>query len=204
MPNMRRLQQVDWTTTDPIAFFNTCFEEATDAGIFRPEAFVLSTAGADGHPHGRYLLLKSADKQGFTFFTNYRSRKGEELEQNPYAALTFYWREMEMQVRVEGKVEKLDVEESDAYFRTRPRASQIGAWTSMQDNVLENREELDTAFERLTREYDGKEIPRPPHWGGYRCSPSVIEFWQEHPNRLHDRIECIRNDSGWEFHRLSP
>jgi pyridoxamine 5'-phosphate oxidase len=189
---------------DPIAFFGEWFEEAKESGLFLPESACLATASPDGVPSGRMVLLKAVDERGFVFYTNYESRKGEELAANPKASLVFYWGVLERQVRVEGTVEKVSTEESEAYFSTRPRGSQIGAWASDQSRPLESREALERRFEEHEARFRGEGVPLPPYWGGYRLRPDWIEFWQGRANRLHDRLAYGRSDTGWTVTRLSP
>jgi pyridoxamine 5'-phosphate oxidase len=189
---------------DPIAMFRTWFDEARDAGIFLPERVAIATATADGAPSVRMMLLKGVDERGFVFYTNYESRKGSELEQNPRAALCFHWPILERQVRVEGGVERITPEESEAYFHTRARGSQLGAWASEQSRELPNREELERNFEEHKVKFRGGEVPLPPFWGGYRIQPDRIEFWQGRLNRLHDRLLYTRSSDGWGIRRLNP
>ena len=190
---------------DPIDQFRRWFAEAQAAQIREPNAMTLATATPDGIPSARVVLLKGFDDRGFVFFTNYQSRKGEELEENPHAALVFYWGELERQVRITGTVTKTSREESEAYFASRPVPAQIGAWVSEQSSVIANRKILEDQYTALAQWYEGQEIPAPPHWGGYRVSPETIEFWQGRPSRLHDRILFTRIDeSKWEIERLSP
>jgi pyridoxamine 5'-phosphate oxidase len=189
---------------DPIERFQEWFREAEQAGVEVPEAMTLATAGVDGVPSARIVLLKGADDEGFVFYSGYVSRKAGELEQNPRAALVFYWRPLGKQVRVEGPVERVSEGESAAYFATRPRGSQLAAWASQQSQPLESREELERRYAELEREYDGREVPRPPHWGGFRLQPDAIEFWEHRENRLHDRFRYARAREGWTTELLSP
>jgi pyridoxamine 5'-phosphate oxidase len=190
---------------DPLDQFRRWFAEAQAAQIREPNAMTLATATPDGIPSARVVLLKGFDDRGFVFFTNYQSRKGEELEENPHAALVFYWGELERQVRITGTVTKTPREESEAYFASRPVPAQIGAWVSEQSSVIANRKILEDQYTALAQWYEGQEIPAPPHWGGYLVSPETIEFWQGRPSRLHDRILFTRIDeSKWEIERLSP
>ncbi len=183
-------------TSDPLDQFRAWFEEAGT------DAVALATATADGAPSARMVLLKEADERGFAFFTNYESRKGRELAENPRGALLFHWLELGRQVRVEGPVERVRREESEAYFGTRPRGAQIAAWASRQSERVASRAELDAAFAEMERTYaDG--VPLPPHWGGYRLKPESYEFWQHQDNRFHDRFR-YRWDGGWSIERLSP
>ena len=189
---------------DPLAQFARWFDEALAAGLPEPNAMTLATATLDGRPSARVVLLKGFDARGFVFFTNRHSRKGRELAANPYAALAFFWPELERQVRVEGAVAPTGDEESDAYFASRPLASRLGAWASSQSEVIAGREVLDRAVEELAARFGG-EVPRPPHWGGYRLSPEAVEFWQGRPSRLHDRLRYARRpDGGWRRERLAP
>jgi pyridoxamine 5'-phosphate oxidase len=164
----------------------------------------LATADAEGAPSARMVLLKGAGEDGFVFYTGYGSRKSEELEQNPSAALVFYWRPLGRQVRVEGSVERVSEAESAEYFATRPRGSQLAAWASRQSRPLGSREELERRYAELEREYEDRDVPLPPHWGGYRLDPEAIEFWEHRENRLHDRIRYTRAREGWKVERLSP
>jgi pyridoxamine 5'-phosphate oxidase len=190
---------------DPIAQFTLWFAEAQLAQVPEPNAMTLATATPDGRPSARVVLLKAVDSRGFAFFSDYRSRKGAELDANPRAALAFWWEPLERQVRIEGRVERVSREESAAYFATRPRDSRLGAWTSRQSSVLQDRESLESALAETARRFDGKdEVPLPEHWGGYRVIPETIEFWQGRASRLHDRIVYARDESGWTRRRLSP
>lgn len=189
---------------DPIPMFRTWFDDARGAGIFLPERVALATATTDGAPSVRMMLLKGVDERGFVFYTNYGSRKGDELEQNPRAALCFHWPVLERQVRVEGPVARLTSEESEAYFRTRPRGSRIGAWASEQSRELSNREALERRFKEHDARFRGGDVPLPPFWGGYRVRPERIEFWQGRANRLHDRLLYTRSSGGWKIRRLNP
>jgi pyridoxamine 5'-phosphate oxidase len=189
---------------EPLEQFEHWFAEAKRAGVEVPEAMTLATADGEGAPSARMVLLKGAGEDGFVFYTGYGSRKSEELNQNPRAALVFYWRTLGRQVRVEGSVERVPEAESAAYFATRPRGSQLAAWASHQSLPLASREELDRRYAELEREYEDREIPLPPHWGGYRLRPEAIEFWEHRENRLHDRIRYTRAREGWKVERLSP
>ena len=189
---------------DPFQQFTRWWNEAVNSEIDEVNAMMLSTSTKDGKPSARIVLLKDFDESGFVFFTNYDSNKGKELAENPFAALTFFWKEIERQVRIEGTVEKVDASESDTYFFSRPEGSRIGAWASPQSNVIENRAVLEKNVARYTNEFQNS-IPRPPHWGGYRVMPLKIEFWQGRSNRLHDRILYTKTVKGsWKADRLAP
>ncbi len=191
---------------DPFQQFTIWYDEAVAAGLPEPEAMTLSTATLEGQPSARIVLLRGYDERGFCFFSNYSSQKGQELAANPYAAVTFHWVELERQVRIAGRVEKVTEAESDAYFQSRPSQSRIGAWSSPQSNVISSRDALEELFKKYQEQYlDETAIPRPEHWGGYRVIPKRIEFWQGRPNRLHDRLRFIRIDQGpWTLQRLAP
>jgi pyridoxamine 5'-phosphate oxidase len=191
--------------TSPFCLFEAWFREALASFPHDATAMTLATASADGRPSARMVLLKSFDERGFVFFTSYESRKGRELAQNPWAALVFHWADRERQVRIEGRVERVEAEESDAYFKSRPRGSQLGAWASAQSRVLPGREALERRLAEVTAEHAGREVPRPPYWGGYRLSPVAIELWQGRPDRLHDRLRFrLGEDGRWIGERLSP
>lgn len=191
--------------SDPIKQFQLWFDEAVAAKLPMPEAMTLATVTPDSRPAARMVLLKQVDGYGFVFFTNYRSSKAQQLEINPYAALVFYWPQFERQVRVEGKVSKTSAEESTAYFRTRPRESQIGAWASPQSEVIVTREVLEQQARHLEERYEDREIDRPEYWGGYRLRPDRIEFWKGRIGRLHDRILYeLQPDDSWTIKRLAP
>lgn len=203
-PDQAHRLSEDGAPEDPSVLFRLWMEEAESSGVAYPNAMVLATATPKGEPSARVVLLKEADLRGFTFYTNYLSRKGEELEANARASLVFYWRESGRQVRVEGVVERTSQSESEAYFATRPKESQIGAWASPQSSVLANREELEQNFERTRRRFGEAQVPLPPQWGGYRVKPETIEFWQEREHRLHDRLRYRRKGGAWTIERLSP
>jgi pyridoxamine 5'-phosphate oxidase len=190
---------------DPIEQFRRWFDEALAANLYEPNAMTLATATRDGRPSARVVLLKGFDERGFVFYTNYEGRKARELEENPHCALVFYWGELERQVRVEGCAGRVIKEESDAYYESRPRGSRLGAWASAQSHPVENREALEERLRGLEAEYEGREVPRPPFWGGYRVEPESVEFWQGRENRLHDRLLYRRQDGGgWRVERLQP
>ncbi|MEO1005683.1 MAG: pyridoxamine 5'-phosphate oxidase [Cyanobacteria bacterium J06638_38] len=193
--------------SDPIQQFGLWFQQALNADLIEPNAMTLATANADGKPSARIVLLKGFSEAGFVFYTNYESQKGQELIANPYAALVFLWDKLERQVRVEGSVVKLSTTESAEYFHSRPKASQLGAWTSDQSRVIPNREVLEQKLANLTEQYndDAQVVPLPEHWGGFRVIPNRIEFWQGRPSRLHDRLVYDRQaDDNWTINRLAP
>ena len=189
---------------DPIRQFERWFADALSAQVLEPNAMTLATATRDGSPSARIVLLKGVDAHGFTFFTDYRSRKGAELTENPLAALTFLWKEIERQVRIAGAVSRVSSAESEAYFRSRPPGSRLGAWASHQSAVIASREALEERLRDVTRQFPTDDIPLPPHWGGFRVVPDEVEFWQGRPSRLHDRLRYHREPSGWRIERLSP
>ncbi|MEQ1642971.1 MAG: pyridoxamine 5'-phosphate oxidase [Pyrinomonadaceae bacterium] len=190
---------------DPFVQFGLWMDEAIAAEVPEPTAMCLSTASKDGRPSSRMVLLKGFDQDGFVFYTNYNSHKGRELAENPYAALTFFWPELERQVRIAGSTSKVSAEESDQYFSSRPYTSRLGAWASDQSEPIESKTVLVTKAAKLAITYATGSVPRPPHWGGYRVVPDTIEFWQGRPSRLHDRIVFERTDSdNWSITRLSP
>jgi pyridoxamine 5'-phosphate oxidase len=189
---------------EPLPLFRRWFNEAEKAGIFLPESMALATATPDGKPSVRFVLLKGYGDGGFVFFTNYGSRKASELEANPEATLIFHWAILQRQVRLEGAAERISPEDSEAYFHSRPRGSQIGAWASAQSEPLPSRRELEDRVKKYESEFRGKDIPLPPFWGGYRLKPRSIEFWQGRASRLHDRIKFVREGGGWKRIRLYP
>ena len=192
--------------TDPWALFRRWLSEALASGMHEPNAMVVATVSASGRPSARTVLLKGFDETGFRFFTNRASRKGRDLAEHPGCALLFGWHPVERQVRVEGTATPLPEDEVEAYFRLRPRGAQIGAWASLQSEEVSSRRHLDQAYEAYEREFEGRDVPVPPTWGGYRVHPELFEFWQGRAGRLHDRIEFLRTDDGegWARHRLAP
>lgn len=189
---------------DPLELFAEWFKVAGESNIILPEAMTLATATADGRPSARMVLLKGADEGGFTFFTNYGSRKATEVDANPHAALVFHWEILHRQVRIEGTVKKISAEDSAAYFETRDRSSQLGAWASKQSSVVSSREQLGIAMAEMEAKFDGMEVPLPSFWGGYRLEPERIEFWQGRASRLHDRLVFVRDGDTWRAERLYP
>jgi len=206
VPNNIALEGLDEKTIDrdPIKQFQIWFDEAVAAKLPMPEAMTLATATPDGKPSARMVLLKQVDHDGFVFFTNYNSAKAEQLDANPYAALVFYWSQLDRQVRVEGSVVKTSAQESREYFRTRPRESQIGAWASTQSQAISSREVLEQRAHELEELYRERDVDCPEHWGGYRLKPERIEFWKSRIGRLHDRILYQRDSGGWTITRLAP
>ena len=190
---------------DPITQFRVWFEAARAAQLREPNAMTLATATPDGAPSARIVLLKGVDERGFVFYTDFRSRKGAELEANPRAALVFHWGELERQVRVTGGVARVSRDESEAYFATRPLGSRVGAWASHQSSVIGGRAELERLEAAVASRFTGPDVPLPPHWGGFRVTPESVEFWQGRPSRLHDRLRYVRAEGGgWQVERLSP
>lgn len=198
-----RFDEAD-AAADPVEQFTRWFDEALKAELPEPNAMTVATVDRSGRPSARIILIKAFDARGFVFYTNYASRKGRELAENPHAALLFHWVELERQVRIEGVIEKVDAADSDAYFRERPLGSRHGAWASTQSAVLPDRETLEQKVAQIATEM-GDDPPRPPHWGGYRLVPDRFEFWQGRPSRLHDRLQYVPQGQGlWRIERLSP
>jgi pyridoxamine 5'-phosphate oxidase len=190
---------------NPVRQFEKWFGEALQSEVLEPNAMNLSTVNADGKPSARIVLLKGLENNRFAFYTNYQSKKGKELDNNPACALTFFWPELERQVRVEGVASRVDAAASDVYFKSRPRASQIGAWASPQSILVENRSILEQRFREIEKRFEGQPVlPRPHQWGGYEIEPFQIEFWQGGPGRLHDRIQYVKADGVWNIYRLAP
>ena len=194
---------------DPFEQFSLWFDQALEADVAEPNAMTLATATAEGKPSARVVLLKGFDQRGFAFYTNYQSRKGQELAANPWAALVFWWEPLERQVRIEGHTERIEAEESDQYFGRRPRGSRLGAWASPQSQPIASRETLERSLEEIKTQYsDRMDVPRPAHWGGYRLRPTVFEFWQGRPSRLHDRLRYRLQgeapDVRWHLERIAP
>ncbi|WP_165570471.1 pyridoxamine 5'-phosphate oxidase [Aeromicrobium sp. IC_218] len=189
---------------DPVALFQRWLDEAMTAGVPEPNAMSVATATPDGVPSARVVLLKDFDERGAVFFTRYTSRKGEELERNPRAAAVMLWHPLQRQVRIEGRVERLEAEASDAYFASRPRGAQVGAVASPQSHVLAGRDELERLVADAERTFEGREVPRPGDWGGYRIALERVEFWQGRESRLHDRLVFTPGDGGWDRVRLAP
>jgi len=188
----------------PTDMFRTWFEKIENSDSNETNAMTLATASKKGEPTSRIVLLKDYDEKGFVFYTNYDSEKGNQIEQNPYGSLTFYWNELERQVRIRGKIRKISREKSKIYFKSRPRLSQISVLASNQSNILENRMVLEKRFSDLEKKYENKEIPCPEYWGGYRLEHRKIEFWQGRRDRLHDRFVYIKHGTTWQTERLSP
>lgn len=202
-----QLQGLSETDADrnPFKQFQVWFDQALAAQLPEPNAMTVATVTKSGKPRARIVLLKNFDERGFVFYTNYHSHKGQELADNPQAAIAFWWAELERQVRIEGRVLKVSDRESDEYFHSRPFNSRLGAWASEQSQVIESREVLEQSLQDLKTKYENQDIPRPPHWGGFRVIPTAIEFWQGRPSRLHDRLlYSLLDDGSWQIERLSP
>lgn len=189
---------------NPINQFEKWWQQAVDSKIEEPNAMTLATSTSEGSPSARTVLLKNFTNEGFVFFSNYESHKAMQIEQNPFVALLFFWKEMERQVRIEGSIHKVSAEESDHYFASRPRESRIGAWSSPQSKVIENREFLQQNVAKYNTQFDTENIPRPEFWGGYIVIPTMIEYWQGRPGRLHDRIQYTSSNNEWIIKRLAP
>lgn len=200
---MRSLTEND-VNSNPFAQFRHWWDEAINSEITEVNAMTLATVTPEGRPSARIVLLKGFDENGFVFFTNYQSRKGKELEENPHGALVFFWKELERQVRIEGGIEKVSDAESDAYYHSRPAGSQIGAWASPQSDVIADRSVIENNYKSLEEKFSSAEIPRPGYWGGYLLRPSMIEFWQGRSSRLHDRIVYSLENNDWKISRLAP
>jgi pyridoxamine 5'-phosphate oxidase len=189
---------------DPIRQFQQWWNEAIMSNIEEPNAMTLATSNKKGNPSARIVLLKGLSNDGFVFFTNYKSRKGNELKENPYASLLFFWKELERQVRIEGTITKTNEEKSTDYFLSRPALSKISAWSSPQSSVIQSRDDLEKNVIKYQQQFSNGEIPRPPHWGGYIVKPALIEFWQGRPSRLHDRLQYTLSNDKWIIERLAP
>jgi pyridoxamine 5'-phosphate oxidase len=189
---------------DPIAQFRAWLDQAKAAGIRYPEAMALATSDPDGRPSVRHVLMRGLDERGLVFFTNYGSRKARQIEQNASGAAVFLWRELDRQVSLTGPIERTSAQESEAYFRTRPREARLGAWASRQSEVVGSREVLEQRYARMERRFAGREVPLPQHWGGYRLQPATVEFWKGRRHRLHDRFRYRRSGTGWLIERLYP
>jgi pyridoxamine 5'-phosphate oxidase len=189
---------------DPFVRFGEWFARAQNSGFVEPNAMTVATADTNGRPSARTILLRGWDPGGFTFYTNYESRKGSEIAANPHAALLFFWDKLSRQIRIEGPIEKIASEESDAYYRSRPRGHRLGAWVSAQSRLIDSRDELEAKMTEIESRYPGDDVPRPPYWGGYRVRPERFEFWEGRPNRLHDRFVYRRDGELWVVERLAP
>ena len=200
---LKSLSESD-VSNNPFTQFGVWWNEAIQANLEEVNAMTLSTVSKDARPSSRIMLLKGYDEKGFVFFTNYESNKGKNIADNPYVSLLFFWKELERQVRIEGSIEKLETEYNDEYFNSRPVGSRIGAWASKQSRAIESRAVLEADYKEFANQFDGIEVPRPDHWGGYRVVPNKIEFWQGRSNRLHDRIVYELDNAAWRIKRLSP
>jgi pyridoxamine 5'-phosphate oxidase len=189
---------------DPIVQWHRWYDEAVAAEVVEPNAMTLATVDPDGVPDGRVLLVRGVDERGLSFFTNYESAKGRQLDANPMAAMVFAWLDLHRQVRVRGRIDRVPGDESDEYFASRPRESQLGAWASAQSSPIADRAELEARVAAMAERFAGGDVPRPPHWGGWRLAPVSFEFWQGRPSRLHDRLRYDRSGTGWQIRRLSP
>lgn len=188
----------------PFAQLRSWLDLAVKEKVIEPTAMSLATCSKEGRPSARIVLLRHLDERGLVFFTNYNSRKAKQMTQNPFASVIFWWGQLEKQILIEGTIEKVTEDESNRYFAARPRKSQLGAWASQQDAPLDNREQLELSFQKFEMEFEGKEIPRPPFWGGFRLIPERFEFWQGRPSRLHDRFEYVKDKNQWKIGRMSP
>jgi len=196
--------EINEVADNPFLQFKVWFQEAQQAQVLESNAMSLATASVKGYPSCRIVLLKGIDDQGFLFFTNYESRKGRDLAENPLACAVFFWAELERQVIISGEIERLPKGNSEAYFSSRPRGSQLGAWASKQGHIVETREVLETDYQEYEKQFEGQPIPMPPYWGGYRLIPQRIEFWQGRSDRLHDRLQYRLSEQQWIIERLSP
>ena len=188
--------------TDPIKQFEKWFQEAVEAKVLEPNAMNLATINVNNRPSSRIVLLKGIEQEKFLFYSNYQSTKGKELDKNPACALTFFWPELERQVRIEGIAERVDDKRSEQYFQSRPRGSQVGAWTSPQSSIIESRAILEERAKQIEKRFEGLSVlPKPNQWGGYQVDAQMIEFWQGRPNRLHDRIQFFKIDNSWKVHQ---
>ncbi len=187
----------------PFERFGDWFEQAQHSGFAEPNAMTLATADASGRPSARTILLRGWDPRGFTFYTNYESRKGNDIAANPHVALLFFWDKLSRQIRIEGRIEKITPAESDAYYQSRPRGHRLGAWVSAQSRLIAGRDELEAKMSEMEKRYPD-DVPRPPYWGGYRVRPERFEFWEGQPNRLHDRLVYRRDGERWVVERLAP
>lgn len=200
---LRSLDESD-VANEPFGQFTRWWEEATASDIHEVNAMTLATVSPDGTPSARIVLLKGYDESGFVFYTNYRSHKAADMEANNKVALLFFWKELERQVRIEGIIDKVEAAQSDEYFNSRPEGSKIGAWASPQSTVIASREVIEENVAELEKSFAGKQIDRPPHWGGYIVKPTLVEFWQGRPSRLHDRIQYVLRNNEWLIERLAP
>jgi len=212
-PNLANLRKdysklsldVSTVSADPVSQFENWFNEAVKAEIVEPNAMSLSTVREDGRPSCRIVLLKGIEQHKFVFYTNYHSAKGHDLDKNPACALTFFWPELERQIRIEGVASRIDGKRSEEYFQSRPRGSQVGAWSSPQSSILENRTVLEERVLQIEKKFESYDVlPKPHQWGGYEVDPLLLEFWQGRPSRLHDRIQFTKVDGNWKIHRLAP
>lgn len=201
--SLKTLNEAD-VFADPMQQFEKWWQEAIESKIEEVNAMTLATSTAEGKPSARIVLLKGIERNGFVFFTNYHSNKGNQIEENPFVSLVFFWKELERQIRVEGSIRKVAAAESDAYFSSRPEGSRIGAWASPQSRVIASREVIEENVTELGKSFANKEIDRPPHWGGYIVIPNLFEFWQGRNSRLHDRIQYTYKDAAWKIERLAP